>query len=150
RSIVKLKKEAAMRNDRVLLILVVADVVLVMLTIAAEVVLTPALPEPLRHFTGLPGWSLANFVRLTFWIGIALVTMVSWIGLLQYWWPARILYVGSWAAWIVLVLASGPSVTTAAGATIETIDHLVGGAIIGLVYFSDLQKRFEERELETV
>ena len=136
-----------MRNDRVLFVLVVADFVLVLLVVGAEWVLNSTLPQPLRDYTG--GWSFADILRFPLWVGIAIVTLVSWIGLLNYWWPARILYVVAWAAWLLLVAASGPTVMTAAGAAIETLEHLVGGAIIGLVYFSDLNKRFDDGGLET-
>ncbi len=106
-----------MRNDRVLLILVVADFVLVMLTLAGDFVLSSTLPPPLRDYVSSRHASLTHTVWFPLWAGIAVVTLVSWIGLLNYWWPARILYVGAWAAWILLVAASGPSVTTATGAT---------------------------------
>jgi hypothetical protein len=89
-----------------------------------------------------------HIIWFPLWVAIAVTTLVSWIGLLNHWWPARILYVGSWAAWILLVAASGPSVTSAIGATLETLEHLAGGAIIGIVYFSDLSKRFDDAELE--
>src|SRR6266852_2512934 len=108
-------KGATMRNDRVLFVLVVADFVLVLLVVGAEWVLNSTLPQPLRDYTG--GWSFADILRFPLWVGIAIVTLVSWIGLLNYWWPARILYVVAWAAWLLLVAASGPTVTTATGAT---------------------------------
>jgi len=141
-------KEAAMRNDRVLFFLVVADFILVMLTFAGSFLLDSTLPQPLRDFTSFRQSNLPHIVWFPLWVGIAVATLASWIGLLNYWWVGRILYVGTWTAWILLVAASGPSVTTAAGATIETLEHLVGGAIIGLVYFSDLAKRFDQAELD--
>ena len=138
-----------MRNDRALLILVLADFALVMFTIAAEFALRSTLPHPLRGFASSPEWSLADIALFPWWFAIVGATVVSWIGLLNYWWPARMLYVGAWVAWLVLVALSGPSVMTAVGAAIETAEHLVGGLIIGLVYFSDLSRRFEEGDLET-
>jgi hypothetical protein len=143
-----MREEAAMRNDRVLLILVAADFVLVMLTVVAEFALSPTLPDPLRKYASLLELSLDHIVLFPVWLGIVVATLVSWIGLLNYWWPSRILYVGAWLAWLGLVALSGPSVMTAAGAAIETLEHLVGGMIIGVVYFSDLSKRFDEAELE--
>ena len=68
-----------MRNDRVLFVLVVADFVLVLLVVGAEWVLNSTLPQPLRDYTG--GWSFADILRFPFWVGIAIVTLVSWIGL---------------------------------------------------------------------
>ena len=136
-----------MRNDRALLILVLADIVLVILTVVTEVALNSTLPAPLRPYGGLGHPTLADLVRLPLWITIVVGTFVGWIGLLNYWWPSRGIYAGAWAAWLLLVAVSGPSVMTAAGAAVETLEHLVGGAIIALVYFSDLSKRFEEDDV---
>jgi hypothetical protein len=140
-----------MRNDRVLLLLVIADIVLVMLTIGAEVALHTTLPEPLRAYAGWGAWSWADVVRLPLWLVIVLTTFVSWFGLLKYWWPARILYIGAWIGWILLIATSGPGAMTGVGSAIDRLEHVVGGMIISLVCFSDLRKRFEEDdEVRTV
>ena len=136
-----------MRNDRALLILVLADIALVILTVVAEVSLNFTLPTPLRPYGGLGHPTLADLVRFPMWITIVAGTVVAWIGLLNYWWPSRMIYAVAWGAWLLLVAVSGPSVMTAVGAAIETLEHLVGGAIIALVYFSDLSKRFEEDDV---
>jgi len=86
-----------MRNDRVLLFLVVADFVLVMLTFAGEFALNSTLPLPLRDYT-----SSAHAILTS------------------------ILYICSWAGWILLVAVSGPSVTPAAVATIQSLGNLEG------------------------
>ena len=138
-----------MRNDRVLLVLVLADIFLVILTLVAESAFFSTLPDSLRGHASMPQLSLTEIALFPWWFAIVVATLVSWFGLLNYWWPSRILYVGAWLAWLVLVALSGPSVMTAAGAAIETLEHLVGGAIIGVVYFSDLSKRFDEGDLET-
>ena len=137
-----------MRNDRALLILVIADFALVILTLVTEVAFNPSLPVPLRDYGGLGArLTIGDILRFPLWITIVMATLVSWIGLLNYWWPSRMIYTVAWIAWLALVALSGPSVMTAAGAAIETLEHLVGGAIIGLVYFSDLSKRFEEDDV---
>ena len=140
-----------MRNDRVLVFLVIADFALVMFTVAAEFALNWTLPVPLRPYAAQPQpeFDLLGIVLFPWWLAIVAVTFVSWIGLLNYWWPSRILYAAAWVLWLGLVSASGPSVMTGVGAAIETLEHLVGGAIIGIVYFSDLSKRFEDTDLET-
>jgi len=43
-------------------------------------------------------------------------------------------------------LVSGPSITTPLGGAFDTLDTLVGGALIGLVYFSGLSRRFASSE----
>jgi hypothetical protein len=138
-----------MSKDHLLLGLVVTDVVLVALTIAAEFALNWTLPEPLRGYE-FGNLGIAGAMTLfPLWAAIVIATFVSWIGLINFWRPSRVIYAGAWVAWVLLLIASGPSVMTAAGAAIETLEHLVGGAILGLVYFSDLSKRFEEEEEPT-
>lgn len=135
-----------MRKDHLLLGLVVTDFVLVVLTITAEFALNWTLPERLRGYE-FGNLGIAGAMTLfPLWVAIVLATFVSWIGLINFWQPARVIYAGAWVAWLLLLVAAGPSVTTGAGAAIETLEHLVGGAILALVYFSDLSKRFEEED----
>lgn len=139
-----------MRKDPLLLGLVILDFVLVVLTIAAEFALNWTLPEALRGYE-FGSLGIAGALTLfPLWVAIVIATFVAWIGLINFWQPARVLYTGAWVAWLVLVGASGPSVMTGVGEAIETLEHLVGGAIIALVYFSDLSKKFEEAEEETI
>jgi hypothetical protein len=69
-------------------------------------------------------------------------TVVAWLGLLNYWRFSRELYVTAWVFWVLLILLSGPSVMTPVGAMVDTLESVVGGAIMSLVYFSDLSRRF--------
>jgi len=143
-----------MQKDRLFRILVLADIVLVTLTIAAEFAFHGTLPEPLRAYawsTYFGNWSVTAFALLMFWLAIVVATLVSWVGLLLYWWPARAFYVGAWLAMLVLLATSGPSVLTAPGAALDTLEHIVGGILIGMMYFSDeVRQRFEESDLEPV
>ena len=143
-----------MRKDRLFQLLVLADIVLVTLTIAAEFAFHRTLPEALRAYvwTAYTGnWSATGIFLLLFWILIVTATLVSWVGLLLYWWPARAFYVGAWLAMLVLLLVSGPSVLTAPGAALDTLEHIVGGILIGMMYFTnEVRQRFEERDLEPV
>ena len=72
----------------------------------------------------------------------------AWIGLVSYWWVARRLYLFSLATWMLLILLSGPSVMPSVAAVIAVMNALVGGIILGLVYFSDLAPRFERGSVE--
>jgi hypothetical protein len=75
-------------------------------------------------------------------------TLVAWVGLLNHWWFARRLYLAAWISWFVLLLFSGPSVSTPLGAMFSTMEGVIGGAILGLVYFSDLSRSFERSPLQ--
>ena len=78
----------------------------------------------------------------------ALCAFAAWIGLLFYWRFARQLFLISLALTLVHVLLAGPSVRTSVGALFSMLDATVGGAILGLVYFSDLARRFEGAAVE--
>ena len=137
-----------MKKERALTMLVVADVLLAFTVIGAELVFQWTLPGPLQEYAYPQALSLSSawaFPLLMLWSATILCTMVAWIGLLNFWWFARRLYVVAWGMWILLMLPSGPSVMTPVGAVVSTVEAVVGGAILGLVYFSDLSRYFERR-----
>jgi hypothetical protein len=82
-------------------------------------------------------------VRLAALGVLSLVAFAAWIGLASFWRHGRRLYVVSWASWILYVLFTGPRVTTSVSSAFMSLDALAAGAILGLVYFSDLARRFE-------
>ncbi|HEV2668731.1 MAG TPA: hypothetical protein VG324_27690, partial [Blastocatellia bacterium] len=55
---------------------------------------------------------------------------------------ARSLYLGSWVGNFVLILLKGPVVSASAPIVIMSISALVGGAILWIVYFSELRTEF--------
>jgi len=135
-----------MNREKALMVLVVADVVLAFSVIGAELFFNWMLPGSLREYTDSwwkarsTPWDVGVFA---FWsVGVTL-TLASWVALLYRWWFARRLYVFAWAAWMLIVLFSGPSVLNPVGAMFNTLETLVAGAILGLVYFSDLSRQFE-------
>ena len=135
-----------MNKGRLLWMLVLIDVLLAFSSIGAEMffgwTLPPSLAEyarqPVSRFPG-PGAAFQLFL-----LGTSVAcTFVAWIGLVNYWRFARRLYLAAWAYWLLLKLFSGPAVMTAPAAMVAELSGLVGGAILGLVYFSDLAHRFE-------
>jgi hypothetical protein len=133
-----------MRNQRVLTFLVVADIVLSVAAVVAEIAFQWTLPEPLRKYVdqwGEPSLTPFEFVQLGLFFVVLSVTITAWISLLNWrWGPA--LYITALGLNALGTALSEPSVSTAAGATIEIPAMLVGGMILGLVYFSDLRERF--------
>jgi len=138
-----------MRNERIFRILVLADIILALSTIAAEFAFHSTLPASLQKYvvTSFFEWDVTGPALFIFWLGIVAATVVSWVGLLLYWWPARGIYVGSWIAMLVLILASGPSVLTAPGAVLDTLEHIVSGLVIAMMYFTDVKTLFEEDDV---
>ncbi len=140
-----------MNKARLLVILVLADIAFAFASAGAEGffgwTLPPALAEYARlrvsHFPG-PG----EVLQLGLLATTVLTAFAAWIGLLSFWRHARGLYLFACAISLLETLVSGPSVRTSVGATFAALNGLVGGAIIGLVYFSDLARRFERAPVE--
>jgi hypothetical protein len=140
-----------MNKERVLLTLVLADVALALSVIVSEAAFQWTLPAALSgySFGALSSpWSLSslgslgNLLLWAAWSMVVGCTVAAWIGLLNYWRFSRELYLMAWGFWLVLILLSGPSVMTPVGAMVNTLESVVGGAIMSLVYFSDLSRRF--------
>jgi hypothetical protein len=130
-----------MSKERALVVLVAADAFLAFSVCGVEMFFRWTLPEPLRDFGSGP--TLGQFGLLVLWGLTAACALTAWVGLLNYWSGARRLYITAMAATLFLRLISGPAVWTPFGAMLDTLDWLTGGAILGLVYFSDLSRRFE-------
>jgi len=139
-----------MRKDTLFRILIVVDFALAMLTIAAEIALGWTLPAPLREFVQRTwfDWSAAGVFLFILGAGVIGATVISWVGLFLFWWPARGIYVSAWAVWLVLLVLSGPSVMTGAGAALHTAEAVIGGILIALMYFTEVSDKFDEAELE--
>lgn len=137
-----------MNKNRVLWTLVIADILLAFGSAGAEGFFGWTLPPVLREyrherFTGFSFVSPVQMLQLLLLAVTVLSAFGAWIGLLSYWRFARGLYVFSLACWLVFTLFHGPSVDTSVAAVFKTLNALASGAILGLVYFSDLARRFE-------
>lgn len=126
-----------MRHERILVILIVTEVVLVILGIVID-------------------WNMerSGIIRLSdvlltaLWFSVVLTTFVAWIGLLNLVAAARPLYLASWVGYFVLILFAGTVATTAISMVVQLLTALVSGTIVGLVYFSELRTKF--RSLDDV
>lgn len=135
-----------MNLRRALSALIVADVFCAFATMGAEMFFRWSLPGPLQPFAGSNSWEGFGFfgsVRLLLWATAIGCTLVAWVALPNLWWFGRRLYAIAWASWVLHRLVSGASVQTGPGATFTMVGSVVGGAILGLVYFSDLRRHFE-------
>jgi hypothetical protein len=131
-----------MDKSRLLWILVAADVLLAFGSVGAQGFFSWTLPATLEEFNASNGTSPFQLVLL----GITTVSaFAAWIGLVSFWRRARELYVVASACGIVLLLFSGPQVMPSVAAAFGALNGLASGAILGLVYFSDLARRFERR-----
>ena len=130
-----------MPKERLLHILVLMDFLLGVASIAADSALQWSLPPLLREAMSVPGPHPGLATGL--WFVSAATFVLAWIGLVSFWRWARGLYLVAWAMAIVVAVLDGPAVTTAAGAALDAVGTLVSGALIGLVYFSELARRYE-------
>ena len=139
-----------MRKDSLFRLLVAADIALALLTIAAEFAFNFTLPQPLRAYvwTSFTDWSLGGTLLFFLWIAVVAFTVISWIGLLSFWWPSRMMYVGAWIGMLAVLLLSGASVLTAPGAMLDTLSQITSGIVIGMMFFNDeVKQRFDEAGL---
>jgi len=134
-----------MNRHRLLVALVLADILTAFSTIGSELFFIWTLPGELQDYALTHNAEIfSHGLFLTpLWALTVIATVVAWIGLLNLWWFARRLYLGAWIAWMFLLLLSGPSVMTPLGTMFSSAEGVVGGAILGLVYFSELSRHFE-------
>jgi len=136
-------------NKRHLLwILVAVQVLLTFASVGAEGffgwTLPPALAEYSHsRFVASPFSSPGSVLQLLLLVTTSLAAFAAWIGLVCFWRGARRLYIVSWVLGTLLTVFSGASVDTSLGAAFRELSSLVGGVIFGLIYFSDLARRFE-------
>ena len=134
-----------MNKERALVVLVALDVFLVFASMGVEAFFSWTLPEELRDHHGFGVFGLRTLGMLSLWGITAACAITAWVGLINHWWFARRLYVVACVASLVLTLGAGPAVSTPLGAVLDRLDWLVGGAIVGLIYFTDLSRHFERR-----
>jgi len=140
-----------MNRNQMLLALVLADVLTAFASIGSELFFGWTLPVELKDFARDQNRAFftGRALFLTpLWSLTVLATVVAWVGLLNRWWFARRLYLAAWITWLFLLLLSGPSVMTALGAMFSTAEAAIGGAILALVYFSELSRYFERPRLQ--
>jgi hypothetical protein len=142
-----------MNKSHLLRILVAVHVLLTFASVGAEGFFGWTLPPVLAdyshsQFAGSPFSSPGGVLRLALLWTTSCLAFAAWISLVVFWRGARRLYVVSYALGLLLTLFSGAQVDTSVGAMFRELSAVVGGVIFGLVYFSDLARRFERAPAE--
>ena len=137
-----------MNKNQLLKTLVVANVFLAFASVGAEAFFGWTLPRELAdfehaRFTGFSIMSAGGSLQFLLIATSALCAFAAWIGLLTYWRYARPLLLISLSTTLLHVLVAGPSVKTSVSAMLNVMDAVVAGVILGLVYFTELARRFE-------
>ncbi|MFL6258821.1 MAG: hypothetical protein ACJ76Y_03815 [Thermoanaerobaculia bacterium] len=131
-----------MRHERILSILILSDLVLAVSGLVSQAVFEPLRPSLVQVFsTGAPVFQINRTLLMVLWAAVAVSTVLAWIGLLWLLRPARPLYLGSWVGYLVLLLLRGPVISTAGSYVIQMLMALVGGMILGVIYFSELRTK---------
>jgi len=134
-----------MKHERALRALILSDFVLTILGIVSEFTMGLFLPASLRAYLAADDAAasrLSDTLLTALWIVVAVATVLGWIGMLYLARAGRSLYLGSWVGNFVLILLKGPVVSASAPIVIMIISALVGGAILWIVYFSELRTEF--------
>jgi hypothetical protein len=139
-----------MNKKHLLWYLVAANVLFSFASVGAEGFFGWTLPPSLAayHHDRFTAFTLSNVlegVRLLLLAVTCLVAFTAWISLASFWRHARGLFLFSIGLGVFYELIAGPQVTTSIGAAFRMMDSISAGAIIGLVYFSDLARAFERR-----
>ena len=140
-----------MDRTRLLRTLVVADIFLAFGSVGAQALFGWTLPPELQAFTHdrfdrMPG--LSDVVPIVLLWTSSVCALVAWFGLLTFWRHARGVYLVSMSAYLLHILVAGASVKPSVAALFTTGNAVIGGMILGLVYFSDLARRFEREPIE--
>ncbi len=134
-----------MKHEKVLSLLILNEFALVILGVVSDFALSPLLPSWLRAYVAADGaaaFRLSDALLTALWVAVAASTILAWIGLLNLLRIARPIYLASWAGYLILLLLTGPVVSTAASYVVQMMMALVGGAIVGMIYFSELRTKF--------
>jgi hypothetical protein len=137
-----------MKKSHLLWMLVAVQVLLTFASAGAEGFFGWTLPSVLAEyshsrFVSSPLASPAGVFRLFMLWTATCFAFASWISLVAFWRGARRLYIVSTALGVLLILCSGARVDTSVSAMFREMSAVVGGVIFGLIYFSDLARRFE-------
>lgn len=126
-------------------ILIAAEIVFAVGGVLLELLLESTLPQPLRaYLTAQSEAPLAwkDLLAVALAVPLLVATIVAWITTLAFWRFAPALYLASHVAGVLLLPFLGPTVQTAVGTALDTAMNLIGGIVIGLLYFSELTHRY--------
>src|SRR5262245_26332976 len=137
-----------MNKKQLLWLLVIVNILLTFASVGAEGFFGWTLPPVLQAYRqeklGFSPLAFSHAFRLMFLAVTCLFAFASWIGLASFWRHGRGLFLFSLGLDVVLRLMEGPLVIPSVGAAFRVLDAVSAGMIIGLVYFSDLARVFEE------
>jgi len=137
-----------MSHKKVLRYLVAAEILLVLIVLAVESLGEKALPIEIQQYKARniqEGFTTVQDVGLGIGILFFIGVIVGWIGLWRLWRPARFIYTVTRIMGVFLFLLLDSVVySTSVGAIFNEYSILAAGAILGLIFCSDLSLHFNK------
>ena len=126
-------------------IFVIAELVVFLATIVADLATTSMLPQPLRDYVESSQTDLTPMFGIAILLGLSVLALafISCIGLLIPWRPARILYTLSYLLSFPIYLLVGPTVSSELTGFLTALGMFLGGVVWALIYFSPIKVHFE-------
>ncbi|BCW94144.1 MAG: hypothetical protein KatS3mg007_2038 [Thermoanaerobaculum sp.] len=131
--------------------LIVGMIVLGSVSVVVSLVTESLLPDPLRAYAEAE-WEANLTGRDVVMLAVAILVIIAWfvscIGLFLFWRPARILYLITITAGLLLTPLYGPYVDAGWGTMFEDAAVILSGVILALVYLSPLKGLYEKPKLD--
>ena len=125
--------------------LVIVEILLTAFSGAVSFLQTPFLPPALQQFEreSFSSFGIRELLLLCLAAPLLILSLIAWIALLRGWRSGRTLYTIVWLAVAPLMLLLGPRVASALLSTVDAATSVIGGIILGLLYFSDIRRLYE-------
>jgi hypothetical protein len=130
--------------------LIVAEIVLLIISVVISLLTESLLPEPLRAFLDAESnaeMTIQELIMLACGVPLLILLLGSSIGLFFLWRPARILYLISTVAGLLVTPFFGPYVDAGWGTTFEEAALIISGINLALIYFSPLKDLYEKSKV---
>jgi putative Mn2+ efflux pump MntP len=121
--------------------LVIAEIVLTVLVIPIAILDSLLLPRTLQEYyhKSFETFRILDVLLLGIALPILALMIVAWVALLRGWRSGRLLYTIVWAAYVPILLLAGPGIQSPLYAIFDTASNLLGGIILGFLYFSGIR-----------
>lgn len=125
--------------------LVAVEILLTIAVIVVALAEVPFLPPLLREFQNqaYASFKVTDLLLLAIALPLFVLMIVTWIALWRGWRGGRIMYTIVWISCVPVLLLSGPTAQSAIHTLIDAAASLMGGIILGFLYFSDIRRLYE-------
>jgi len=140
--------DAVARCRTILRRLVILEIVLTFIVAIVSILQTPLLPPALQEFERQASerFGVREVILLCVVVPVLVLLVVTWVALFRGWRRGRLLYTILWLTGIPLMLLSGPVVYSELYSLVEMASSVLGGIILGFLYFSDIRHLYEATE----